>query len=332
MENSIYEDSKILVVDDVEEILKSTKMALNFEGMNVETYSNPIEALEYLKNNKVDVLLLDYYMPQMNGDQFIQELRKFNKETVIILRTGYSDKIPPMQMLDSLNIQGYIDKLKGDDELMIMIKSAIKTAYLYKQTLKQQQEIDALKYRDEFFGKFLYRVIGEVRERFFVISGLIDSVTGEEERAKLSKEEIERYTHNVKDSMDKVMQLIRSLEIEKIKVLTSKQLSEILMTLFKLSLQKENAQLNIIEQNEYITFNCDAKTLIYMLVDIIEHLLNANQKIINIELQKNEDIEICISSENIIKDEVVNKLNQLSRFDNNIEIRICDKSIILEIK
>ena len=96
MEDSIYKNAKIVVVDDVEEVLKSTKNSLKFEGMNVETFNNPEVALEYLKNNKVDVILLDFFMPQMNGDKFIEELRKFNNETVIILRTGYSDKVPPM--------------------------------------------------------------------------------------------------------------------------------------------------------------------------------------------------------------------------------------------
>ena len=144
MEENMYKEARVLVVDDIEEVLSATKSTLKFEGMNVITYSNPKEALEFLKNNKIDVLLLDFFMPEMNGDKFIEELRKFNNETVIILRTGYSDKVPPMEMLDSLNIQGYIDKLKGDDELVLMTKSAIKTSYLYKKLLEQKNEINKL--------------------------------------------------------------------------------------------------------------------------------------------------------------------------------------------
>lgn len=141
MEENMYKEARVLVVDDIEEVLSATKSTLKFEGMNVITYSNPKEALEFLKNNKIDVLLLDFFMPEMNGDKFIEELRRFNNETVIILRTGYSDKVPPMEMLDSLNIQGYIDKLKGDDELVLMTKSAIKTSYLYKKLLEQKMRL-----------------------------------------------------------------------------------------------------------------------------------------------------------------------------------------------
>lgn len=158
MEENMYKEARVLVVDDIEEVLSATKSTLKFEGMNVITYSNPKEALEFLKNNKIDVLLLDFFMPEMNGDKFIEELRRFNNETVIILRTGYSDKVPPMEMLDSLNIQGYIDKLKGDDELVLMTKSAIKTSYLYKKLLEQKNEINKLQYSNEFLGKFFGKV------------------------------------------------------------------------------------------------------------------------------------------------------------------------------
>jgi len=141
MKDINYKDAKILVVDDVEEVLHSTRNCLKFEGMNVECIQNPIEALEYLKNNDVDVLLLDFFMPQMNGDKFIEELRKFNNETIIILRTGYSDQVPPLEMIDTLKIQGYIDKLKGDAELILLTKSAIKTSFMYKEIIEQQEKL-----------------------------------------------------------------------------------------------------------------------------------------------------------------------------------------------
>lgn len=193
MEENMYKEARVLVVDDIEEVLSATKSTLKFEGMNVITYSNPKEALEFLKNNKIDVLLLDFFMPEMNGDKFIEELRRFNNETVIILRTGYSDKVPPMEMLDSLNIQGYIDKLKGDDELVLMTKSAIKTAYLYKKLLEQKNEINKLRYSNEFFGKFFGKVLGQIREESMVIgplSNILASTEGvtEEERKRFAED------------------------------------------------------------------------------------------------------------------------------------------------
>ena len=320
MEELIYKNAKIVVVDDVEEVLNSTKNSLNFEGMNVETFNNPIEALEYLKSNKVDVILLDFFMPQMNGDKFIEKLREFNNETVIILRTGYSDKVPPMEMIDSLNIQGYIDKLKGEDELLLMTKSAIKTAYLHKQTIEQQKQINSLQYRDEFFGEFLYRIVGETRERFMVISGLLNCITNTEERNKLSEEEITRYSGHIQEAMNKFMDCIRTLEIEKISTLNNGYLKELLKSLFEIHLQTVQANLNI-EGEDYIAFDCEPKTLIYILVDVIEYLLKNNQKDIQILVDNSEKTKIKIKH-TISDNELIDKLNKLSNFDCKISIEI----------
>lgn len=60
MEENIYKNAKVVVVDDVEEVLNSTKSCLEFEDMQVECFINPLDGLEYLKNNKADVLLLDF--------------------------------------------------------------------------------------------------------------------------------------------------------------------------------------------------------------------------------------------------------------------------------
>lgn len=318
MEKFSYKDAKILVVDDVEEVLNSTKNCLKLQGMQVECLSNPIEALEYLKNNRVDVLLLDFFMPEMNGDEFISELRKFDNETVVILRTGYSDKVPPLEIIDELNIQGYIDKIKGKDELILLTKSAIKTSFLNRTIKKQERMIEAEQYRNEFFGKFLYRFIGEVRERVFVIGGLIDSVTVDEQG--LSLEEKKQYSQHIKEAIGKLMKIVESLEIEKISMLTVSTLEDILNSLFAISLEANKANLKFKYDNEYTPFQCDPKTLIYILVEIVEYLLNNNIKEINIDCEKQKEITI-IKIGNMIKDEkVIAKIISISCIDNKIRI------------
>lgn len=318
MEKFSYKDAKILVVDDVEEVLNSTKNCLKLQGMQVECLSNPIEALEYLKNNRVDVLLLDFFMPEMNGDEFISELRKFDNETVVILRTGYSDKVPPLEIIDELNIQGYIDKIKGKDELILLTKSAIKTSFLNRTIKKQERMIEAEQYRNEFFGKFLYRFIGEVRERVFVIGGLIDSVTVDEQG--LSLEEKKQYSQHIKEAIGKLMKIVESLEIEKISMLTVSTLEDILNSLFAISLEANKANLKFKYDNEYTSFQCDPKMLIYILVEIVEYLLNNNIKEINIDCEKQKEITI-IKIGNMIKDEkVIAKIISISCIDNKIRI------------
>lgn len=322
MEENMYKEARVLVVDDIEEVLSATKSTLKFEGMNVITYSNPKEALEFLKNNKIDVLLLDFFMPEMNGDKFIEELRKFNNETVIILRTGYSDKVPPIEMLDSLNIQGYIDKLKGDDELVLMTKSAIKTSYLYKKLLEQKNEINKLRYSNEFFGKFFGKVLGQIREESMIIGPLSNILASAE---GVTEEERKRFAEDINLAIGKLVEMTKTMEFDNFGEVSISKLNETLNNLLDIELKMKYAKINF-EYNEDIILKCDSKILIYMLVEIIEVILE-NEKIININI---DNSTITIENE-INNEELINKLRRIAEFDSNFKINNIENKISIEI-
>ena len=329
-----YSQAKVLIVDDVEEVLNSTKNCLKLQGMKVECQSNPKEALSYLKNNKVDVLLLDFFMPEMNGDEFIQELRKFDNEVVVILRTGYSDKIPPLEMIDELNIQGYIDKIKGKDELLLLTKSAIKTAFLNKEVREKEKEIDAKTYQNEFLGKFLNNLMGEIRERSFAMSGNILALEEfGEEISPDNKDAYNRYLKNVKEASSKLNELIKSLEI-KDKNISIKELNIILNKLFETTFYVKDIKLNIKNNtdNDYQVLQCNAKVLIYILVDIIEFLIDIREMQINILLEKEGNIVILKICNEIEDDNLINKLNKLAMLDENMVINNIYSQIAILVK
>ena len=322
MEENMYKEAKIMVVDDIEEVLNATKSTLKFEGMNVVTYSNPKEALEYLKNNKVDVLLLDFFMPEMNGDKFIEELRKFNNETVIILRTGYSDKVPPMEMLDSLNIQGYIDKLKGDDELVLMTKSAIKTSCLYKKLLEQKNEINKLQYGNEFLGKFFGKVLGHIREESMVIGPLSNILASNDE---FSEEERRRFAEDINVAIGKLGEMTKTMEFDNLGEVSISKLSETINNLLDIELKMKYAKINF-KYNEDMVLKCDSKILIYMLVEIIETILES-EKEINISIDNSK-----ITIENRVNNqELTNKLYRLAEFDSNFNVKNIDGQFIIDL-
>lgn len=322
MEENMYKEARVLVVDDIEEVLSATKSTLKFEGMNVITYSNPKEALEFLKNNKIDVLLLDFFMPEMNGDKFIEELRRFNNETVIILRTGYSDKVPPMEMLDSLNIQGYIDKLKGDDELVLMTKSAIKTSYLYKKLLEQKNEINKLRYSNEFFGKFFGKVLGQIREESMVIGPLSNILASTE---GVTEEERKRFAEDINLAIGKLVEMTKTMEFDNLGEVSISKLNETLNNLLDIELKMKYAKINL-EYNEDIILKCDSKILIYMLVEIIEVILE-NEKIVNINI---DNSKITIQNK-INNEELINKLRRIAEFDSNFKINNIEGKISIDI-
>ena len=69
-------EEKILVVDDNEEILDKTKDLLQRVGYSVECCNSGKDALDYLSENKVDLVLLDINMPKMNGFDVCLRIRQ----------------------------------------------------------------------------------------------------------------------------------------------------------------------------------------------------------------------------------------------------------------
>jgi diguanylate cyclase (GGDEF)-like protein len=129
----------ILLTDDNLDYLQVTGRLLEREGHVVITASSGAEALAILRKTPVDLLLLDYYMPGMTGEQVVTELRQFNPYVQVILQTGYASEQPPRTLLRRLDIQGYYDKSEGPDKLLLWTEVGLKSAYVIQLLNKSRQ-------------------------------------------------------------------------------------------------------------------------------------------------------------------------------------------------
>jgi len=115
----------ILLVDDSLEYLEATRSMLEREGHAVLIAENGPDALSILKHQKVDLLLLDYYMPSMTGEEVVLKLRRVDPLIQIILQTGYAGEQPPHELIYRLDIQGYYDKSEGPEKLLMLVKMGL---------------------------------------------------------------------------------------------------------------------------------------------------------------------------------------------------------------
>ncbi|MGE5329591.1 MAG: HD domain-containing phosphohydrolase [Deltaproteobacteria bacterium] len=122
----VKEDYLVLIVDDQPEVLESARMLLELEGYTVICAQNGEEAIEAIKNKAVDLMLLDYFMPGMTGEDVVKKVREFNQDVIIVLQTGYAGEKPPLEMLRLLNIQGYHDKTEGPEKLLLWVASGLR--------------------------------------------------------------------------------------------------------------------------------------------------------------------------------------------------------------
>lgn len=122
-ENAKY---KIIAVDDESGILDILGVFLEKEGYTFTGITDPIEAIERVKTEHFDLMLLDFIMTPVHGDQVVEEIRKFNKDLYILLLTGHKDLAPPLDTIKRLDIQGYCEKSDKMDQLLLLVESGIK--------------------------------------------------------------------------------------------------------------------------------------------------------------------------------------------------------------
>lgn len=134
LENNENKNYKIIAVDDEEGIIDSLSIFLKRSGYDFTGVTDPQEAIEKVKNEHFNLMILDFIMTPFHGDQVVEEIRKFNKDLYILLLTGHKDLAPPLETIKRLDIQGYCEKSDKFDQLLLLIESGIKS-------IKQMNEI-----------------------------------------------------------------------------------------------------------------------------------------------------------------------------------------------
>ena len=101
----------IIIVDDEEMVLTSINSFLSLETKyNVKTFTSVKTALNFVKNNDVDLVVSDYLMPEMDGITFLAQVKKFKPEVPRIILTGYADKENAIKAINEVGLFQYIEK------------------------------------------------------------------------------------------------------------------------------------------------------------------------------------------------------------------------------
>jgi len=109
-------NKKILIVDDEENARMGLSKLLAQEGFEVDSVANGFEALQFLRKKKVNLVISDISMPEMNGLTFLRELNRSFPSTSVIMITAYGGV---ESYLEAMNLGAfeYINKPVKLDEL-----------------------------------------------------------------------------------------------------------------------------------------------------------------------------------------------------------------------
>ena len=115
---------KILIVDDDKELTDLLEEFLAKFKYTLTVFHNPLDALDYLKNNVCDMVLLDIMMPEMDGLQVLRSLREHSEVPVMMItaKGDVADKVVGLE----LGADDYLPKPFEPQELLARIQSVLR--------------------------------------------------------------------------------------------------------------------------------------------------------------------------------------------------------------
>ena len=126
---------KILVVDDEKLIVKGIRFSLEQEGMQVDCAYDGEEALNRIKENEYDVILLDVMLPKFNGYEVCQQVREFSDVPIIML-TAKGDDMDKILGLE-YGADDYITKPFNILEVKARIKAIMRRSSKKEEETKE---------------------------------------------------------------------------------------------------------------------------------------------------------------------------------------------------
>ncbi|AEM73508.1 response regulator transcription factor [Caldicellulosiruptor acetigenus] len=178
----------ILIVDDEQHILELLKFNLRKEGYNTFEADSGVLALEILKHNKVDLVILDIMMSDKDGYEVLKEIR-FNRDTKnlpVILLSAKSEEIDKILGLE-LGADDYITKPFSVKELVVRVKALLRRVEslkpevedkvkfgdvevdFSKRTVKKNNQDVSLSFKEFELLKLLIENKGRVLDRDFIL-------------------------------------------------------------------------------------------------------------------------------------------------------------------
>jgi CheY-like chemotaxis protein len=121
----------ILLVDDETEIAELASAMLTDEGYRVILARDGFEALKIYQQigNQIALVILDFFLPVMDGDAVFDELRALNPEVAVVLSSGFAEQSKLGAML-SQGLKGFIPKPYTAEKLLEQVRSTIDAARL----------------------------------------------------------------------------------------------------------------------------------------------------------------------------------------------------------
>lgn len=180
------EHYNLLIIDDEKDLLDGLKRILPYELENtaIEVSSSPINALELVRRDSYDLILMDVRMPEMDGLELLQRVKKTDPGITIIMMTAYGNIETAVQSI-KMGAYDFITKPFDIPELVRNLRKGLERSGLIRENQCLRQRISEKSVFEDFVGqsapmKRLYETIQSVANTDYSVLIRGESGTGKE--------------------------------------------------------------------------------------------------------------------------------------------------------
>jgi DNA-binding NarL/FixJ family response regulator len=134
--------SDILIVDDIQDNLLLLKTMLELNGYHVYATQNPKETSKIMKKNKIDLVILDVNMPELNGIELCKRIKKNPKTSHIPVMLFSAERTTTDDIVTGLNegADKYLTKPIQESELLAWVSASVRDKIAYDNALRKVNE------------------------------------------------------------------------------------------------------------------------------------------------------------------------------------------------
>jgi len=212
-------EPRVLVVDDQPINIKLLQRKLEREGMQVETALNGRECIERVRKEPPDLILLDVMMPEMDGIETCQELKKDpQSQTIpIIFITAKSSKEGKLEGLDAGAVD-YITKPIDLEETLARVRTQLKIQSIYRENMELQTRLGESR-RTAAVGAITQGIAHNLNNLLGVVVGYLDLLKSGVDNPDMVKRSVTLMDQSITRMVNIVRQLSSIASNEKVQLL-----------------------------------------------------------------------------------------------------------------
>lgn len=132
---------KILIVDDNEVLRFTLTELLEESGFECKAVAEGISALDEIKNNLYDLVILDLRLPGMNGLEILKKIKELNSQIPVIMLTAFGEIKTAVEAI-KIGALDFVTKPFDNDSMIVLIKKALEVKYLKQEVNLLRKKLD----------------------------------------------------------------------------------------------------------------------------------------------------------------------------------------------